>query len=112
LTYEKSIRFYSIADLVIMPSMADSNPLSLIEAIHSSLPILISNRVGNKTEVLLEGENGYSCDPENAEDLYSISYKMFNLSKNDLALMGEKSKILAKKYFDSKSIIKTFFDSI
>ncbi len=111
-TYEKSIRFYAISDFVLMPSLADSNPLSLIEAIHSSLPLLISNRVGNYNEVLLEGENGFSFDPDNHADMYLKSFKMFNLHKNELDYMGRKSKFLANQYFNSQKVIRSFFDSI
>lgn len=110
--YEDSIKFYAISDLVLMPSLSDSNPLTLVEAIHSSLPLLISKRVGNLNEVLIEGENGYSFDPSNNIEVYRLTKLLFKTSKNKLKEMGEISKKIAYKNFNSKEVVKVFFNNL
>lgn len=110
--YEESINFYAISDLLIMPSLSDSNPLSLIEAIHSSLPLLISKNVGNLHEVLEEGVNGYSIDPLDIVEVKSITKKVFSLSKDDLKIMGNFSKQIAVKNFSSQQVVEKFFNKI
>lgn len=110
--YEESIKFYAISDMLIMPSLSDSNPLSIIEAIHCSLPILISKNVGNLNEVLIEGENGYSFSPLNSFEVCSFTIKMFSNSRERLKVMGEASKRLAVKNFSSKLVVNNFFSKI
>lgn len=112
LPYDEAIHFYKIADLLIMPSISDSNPLSVIEAIHSSLPILISNRVGNIHEVLKNGINGVSVDPFNRESVKSGINIMFRKSKEELKEMGKKSKELANANFNTSKVITRFFDDL
>lgn len=112
LPYEEAIKFYFIANLLILPSLSDPNPLSLVEAIHSSLPILISNRVGNYNEVLEEAINGLSIDPYNPESMLKGAEKIFGKSVEELRSMGLESKRIAIKNFSSIEKIRAFFDSI
>ncbi len=110
--YEKARLFYFIADLFILPSLSDSNPLSVIEAIHSSLPIIISNRVGNYNEVLVEEENGISLDPYNQDSVQNAMTYMLSKTRNELRCMGEFSKKIALDNFSSKQIVSDFFTGI
>lgn len=112
LPYEEAIKFYQLADMLIMPSLSDSNPLSLVEAIHSSLPLLISNRVGNMHEVLIEGENGVSIDPYDLKSTVAGIEIMFNKTLEELKSMGEKSKEIANKNFDTNNTVSQFFDDL
>lgn len=112
LPYEEALKLYFISDLLIMPSIADSNPLSVIEAIHSSLPILVSNRIGNFHEVLIEKKNGVGVDPFNESSMRGGIDFMFSKSKLDLLGMGKISKVLAVKNYSSESIIKEFVSEL
>lgn len=56
-------QLYAAADVFLLPSFSDSNPLSAIEAAFSGLPLLISTRLGNYPELLTEGVTGWGFDP-------------------------------------------------
>ncbi len=77
----------------IMPSHADCNPLSLIEAAKAGNVLLASKGVGNHPE-LVNG-NGYIFEIDNEDDLYAQCVKMLQASKEDLLQMGRRSVELA-----------------
>lgn len=52
------VELYSAADCFLLPSMSDPNPLTCIEACWAGLPLLISEHVGNRCEIVKEGKNG------------------------------------------------------
>lgn len=56
------IKLYSIADVFLLPSLSDPNPLTCIEAIWCGLPLIVSNHVGNYPEIVAESINGYVID--------------------------------------------------
>lgn len=63
------IELYSIADIFVLPSLSDPNPLTCIEALWAGLPLFISEHCGNYPEVVSQGNNGYVfsyCDTNNA----------------------------------------------
>ena len=108
LSYEKVVKYFLAADFLLMPSIADSNPLSVIEGLHSGLPLFVSNRIGNYNEVLIENYNGFSCDPYSAISVRSNLTKCFSLTEAERIKMGMNSKILAEKNFGSLKITKDF----
>jgi glycosyltransferase involved in cell wall biosynthesis len=112
LPYDEALKLYFISDLLIMPSIADSNPLSVIEAIHSSLPILVSNRIGNYNEVLIDRKNGVSVDPFDLESMKDGIEFIFSKNKSELLEMGKVSKELAIKNYSTKTTIEKFVTEI
>ena len=56
------IELYALADIFILPSLSDPNPLTCVEALWCGLPLYVSNHVGNYPEVVAEGVNGYESD--------------------------------------------------
>jgi len=57
-------RYYSDAHVFVLPTLQDNWPLVVPEAMSVGLPILLSNRAGSVPELIREGENGYSFNPE------------------------------------------------
>lgn len=53
------IELYRCADCFLLPSFADPNPLTCIEALWNGLPLLVSEHVGNHPEVVKQGQNGF-----------------------------------------------------
>jgi glycosyltransferase involved in cell wall biosynthesis len=53
---------YARADIFVLPSLFDSTPIVLLEAMAAGLPI-VATRVGGIPEVLAEGENALLCPP-------------------------------------------------
>ena len=63
LAYEKMPCVYATADLFLLPSLYDPNPLSVVEALHSGLPILVSSSIGNYPEACYPERNGWGIEP-------------------------------------------------
>jgi glycosyltransferase involved in cell wall biosynthesis len=93
----------------IMPSLADCNPLSLIEAAKAGNVLLASKGVGNHPE-LVNG-NGYVFEIDNEDDLFEQCVKLLQASKVDLLAMGKRSVELAAG-ISHKNTAKAFYDAI
>ncbi len=52
-------KFYSIADIFIIPSDYDPSPKAMNEAMNFSLPIITSKNVGTAKDLVKNGKNGY-----------------------------------------------------
>jgi L-malate glycosyltransferase len=61
-------RWYHMADLYISPSHVDGSSVSLMEALASGLPCLVSDIPGNK-EWIVDGENGWLFRDGDVDDL-------------------------------------------
>ncbi len=59
--------YYATADVFVLLSLADPNPLVLFEALGAGLPIVCSDRAGNAVDFIRDGVNGYRVDPEDIE---------------------------------------------
>ncbi len=105
------LSYYQGCDLFVLPSFSDSNPLSVIEALFASKPLLISDQCGNKFEAVEEGENGYLINPYDSNDIKEKFSVILN-KYNEFNTMGQKSYEIAKQKFDPKLIVKSFMENI
>jgi len=71
-------RWYHMADLYISPSHVDGSSVTLMEALASGLPCLVSDIPGNK-EWIEDGVNGWSFRDGDVDDL---AEKILNAIKN------------------------------
>lgn len=79
---ENVVRLYSCADVFVLPSLSDANPLTCIEALWEGLPLYISEHCGNYPEVIKEGQNGYVFSYNNIETASIKLEKLIN-AKNE-----------------------------
>lgn len=98
---------YKEADLFILPSISDANPLTCVEALWSGLPLFLSDNVGNSSEVIIHNINGYVFRYEDANEAHRMLVSM--LEKEDdwyskarkasycLAVSNFKQEIVAKR---------------
>ena len=103
---------YASADLFMLPSLRDPNPLSVVEALHSGLPIIVSDRIGNLHEALDAGRNGWLISHENPSLSRASLAAAFGSSPAELRTMGERSKEIALKDWTTRIAIERFLDSI
>lgn len=60
--------YYALADVFVLLSLSDPNPLVIFEAMATGVPIICSYRAGNAKDFIIDGENGFSVDPYNHEE--------------------------------------------
>ena len=100
-TFDQARRFYAAADGFLLPSLADPNPLVVVEALWAGLPLLLSNRVGNHPEALLEGANGWLFDPVEPQSVANALRSWLNAPADTLLRFGAESRQLAVSAFRS-----------
>ena len=90
-------RWYQMADLYISPSHVDGSSVTLMEALASGLPCLVSDIPGNR-EWIEDGVNGWLFRDGNVDDL---TQKILNAikSRKSLKRIGE----LARKTAEDKA---------
>ena len=109
--YARMPALYRAADLFVLPSLYDPNPLSVVEALHSGLPLFVSRRTGNLPEALREGENGYSFEPGHRESMASAVGAAFGANREELAAMG-KTSLEQARFWQTKRAVGRFLDTI
>jgi glycosyltransferase involved in cell wall biosynthesis len=110
--YDRMPALYRAADLFILPSLHDPNPLSVVEAMHSGLPILISDRVGNFPEALRQGVNGWGFDPAKKENVRAATAAALTATNATLQEAGEASREVARSGWSSEDAVARFIRSI
>lgn len=103
---------YRAADALLLPSLHDPNPLSIVEALHSGMPLLVSNRIGNFEEALAEGENGYGFDPMDGSAVRRALVAFRALSHEARAKMGAYSADVATRSWSSRTCVERAVDGM
>ncbi len=91
-----------MADIFLLISNWEGFPISTLEAMNFSLPVIVSD-VGGACEAVKDGENGY-CIPRGQVDL--LTEKIINLCENKLLriAMGKHSKLIFVDKFSSEKM--------
>lgn len=109
--YERMPALYRAAQLFVLPSLYDPNPLTVVEALHSGLSLLVSRRIGNLPEALRDGENGFSFDPSSSDAMRAAARAAFGASTQTLAAMGRRSHERAT-FWNTEPAIRRFLDVV
>ena len=100
---------YSIADVLLFPSIIDNFPNTLLEAMSCNLPCVAFNCYGMK-EIITHKKNGYLAKPYSAEDfIKGIEYILLN-KQNFFSIRKEVVKNYSYKKINSR--YKKFFKMI
>lgn len=73
-------RFFQEADIFVQPTFEDCFPLTIIEAMQHSLPVVATSE-GAIPDMVVHGETGYICDPRNVLQLTEYLVKLLNDSE-------------------------------
>ena len=106
---ERWVECYRNANLFVLPSLAEGMPITILEAMAMSLPIVATSVDGNKA-LIEHGGNGLLVPPRDSEVLADAIIEL--LSDFDrLIAFGEESRRRVEKYF-SIDIVATKFERI
>jgi len=98
-------KLLKILDIFVLPSTTEGMPLSVIEAIAASKPIVATN-VGGLPEIIEPGHTGFLVEPKNVEQLAD----KIILLLGDEALRNRISKT-GRKIVEKKYALKPMIDS-
>ena len=84
---------YAEADLFILPSLHESFGLTVLEAMASGLPIIVSNNVG-ASQHIIEGKNGFVVSSGSISEL-SDKINFFRSNRESCLLYGQSSGHIA-----------------
>ncbi|MBO0936286.1 glycosyltransferase family 4 protein [Fibrella sp. HMF5335] len=101
---------YTLADVMVLPSLFEPFGFAVNEAMIYGMPMLVSQRCGSVPDLLRDGVNGYTFDPENRADLVAKMRLMIQ-AKDQFAAMGEVSRQLIT-YFSPEAVHRDLVASI
>ncbi|MBS1598617.1 MAG: glycosyltransferase family 4 protein [Bacteroidetes bacterium] len=107
--FAKDVRvFLEQANCFVFPSFYNEGvPRSLMEAASMELPIITSVNRGCK-EVVINGSNGYLCNPNDAFDLADKMEKIINQSEDERVKMGKNGRALVIEKFNISKVIEEY----
>lgn len=95
------------ADCIVLPSYHEGMSRVLMEGIAMGKPIITSNIPGCR-EAVINGKNGFLCEPKNSQSLIDAVNKFLSLTINERKMFGESSRELAESRFDIKHVISLY----
>ena len=110
--YDEMPRYYAAADLFLLPSLMDRNPLSVVEALHAGLPVAVSSCAGNVDEAVADHENGWVLDVKNETVFARQLREVFSCREDQLRTMGAVSLRVQSQFWNSKRAIAAFIEAI
>lgn len=110
--YEEMPGRYAAADLLLLPSIYDPNPLSVIEALHSGLAVAVTDQAGNVEEAVTEGANGWVLPVLDKAAFAAKLKAVFATGRARLKEMGRVSKEKNAAFWNTKAAIGRFLDQV
>jgi glycosyltransferase involved in cell wall biosynthesis len=111
-TQEQMVDLYAAADFFLLPSLRDPSPLSAIEACAASLPVVLSSRVGNVKDVLVDGDNGWVIELENIDGYARAIDSMVQSTAHERIEMGKRSAERYQSHFDTDTCIRRLAEQL
>lgn len=100
-------KYYSAADVLLYPSIADNCPLVVIEAQACGLPV-IGFETGGVPEIVKNGETGYIAKYKDVQGLYDFVNRLINNKVEENKKMGEKSVDKMKEQFTLDLMVEKY----
>jgi len=102
-------KYYSSADMLLYPSIADNCPLVVLEAMACGLPVIAFN-TGGIPELVEHKVNGYIAKYKNANDLKSGMDYLLNLHPQEVEKMRRYSTEKIKTGFTVEKMTEQYID--
>jgi len=95
-------KFLAVSDVLVLPSVSEPWGLVVNEAMAAGLPVLVSRKCGCYPDLVKDGENGFSFDPFDINQLVSLMKGIID-GKINLKRMGENSLGIIRDYTPDKA---------
>lgn len=93
-----SSEYLAISDLVIVPSILDGSPIVIKESLAMGIPV-VASKVGGIPDLVVNGETGYVCDPDNLA-VFASKIQKLSTSRALMMQMGRECRKYAVKHLD------------
>lgn len=104
-TPKEIAELYALSDCLLLPSVADSNPLTVVEGLWSGLPLLLSAHVGNHPEAVKEGINGYVFDYEDPKRSTALIDRLVEADAEWVANASRVSLEIARETYHCPTVV-------
>ncbi len=94
--YPELPHYYGLADAFVLSSTADQWGLVVNEAMACSLPVIVSNRCGCARDLVAEGKNGTTFDPERTDDIADALTRILSPDTDRSAMGRQSQQIIAE----------------
>ena len=94
--YTELPSYYAQAGAFIHASTTEQWGLVVNEAMASGLPVLVSNRCGCAADLVKEGENGWTFDPTNEEQMADLLLRISNDEETRVRMGARSREIIAE----------------
>ena len=84
--------YYAAASCLVLASYSEPWGLVVNEAMAAGLPVLVSNACGCAPDLVLDGVNGWVCDPYDVKQLTEHMIKIASLGDKEREKMGQEGK--------------------
>ena len=91
--------FLRTLDVYVLPSWSEAQPLGLMEAIASGLPV-VATAVGGVPNIVQTTDSGWLCEPNNPEGLAAAME--LAMANRDRAALTARARILATQLYSSQ----------
>lgn len=106
----EKIKYYSISDIFVLPTLKDLCPLVINEAMACSLPVITTDAAGCAVDQIVPGVNGFIVKATDVNQLYFNLER--SLSDGFLRTMGTNSLNRLIKHFSMSNAIEGFKSAI
>jgi len=109
LDHESLAIIYASADIFVFPSISETYGNVVLEAMASGLPCIIANAGGSK-DFIVNGLNGFACEPNNEEEYVNGIEKL--LSQPSLYKQYQLLGLQKSKKLNWNHLASTYFNDI
>lgn len=103
-------RWLMAADVFVLNTLRDPNPLSPIEAAFAQLPLVVSKLAGNTGDLVVEGETGIAIENPRVPDR-ELS-RVLSMDCNRLERMGIAAQKVARQSFSLRMVVDRFLNEV
>jgi glycosyltransferase involved in cell wall biosynthesis len=105
---------YQSATVACLPSIYESFPNAICEAMACGLPV-VASRISDNDQLVIEGRNGYLFDPSSPTEVADVLLRVAELPDDKMRQMAASSRQLAESLLQPKEFGKkwtTLIDSL